>query len=44
VSLGCCDARAYLDETESVALWAFPAGKLEQYCEEIAVLAGANKT
>jgi hypothetical protein len=45
LSLGCCGARAYLDALiESVALWALPAGKLEQYCEQIAVLARGNKT
>lgn len=45
MSLGCCGARAYLDAlTDSVAMWAFPSRKLEAYCEEIAVLARANKT
>jgi hypothetical protein len=45
LSLGCCGARAYLDAlSESVALWALPASKLEQYCQQIAVLAGANET
>ncbi len=45
LSLGCCGARAYLDAlSDSIALWAFPASKLEQYCEQITVLAAANKT
>jgi uncharacterized protein (DUF169 family) len=45
MSLGCCGARAYLDSlTDSVAMWAFPGSKLDQYCEEITVLARANKT
>lgn len=44
-SLGCCGARAYLDAlTNNVALWAFPATKLDQYCDQIGVLARANKT
>jgi len=44
LSLGCCGARAYVDSlTDSVALWAFPASKLDQYCEQITVLASANK-
>lgn len=43
-SLGCCGARAYLDAlSDSVALWAFPGSKLDQYCAEIVTLAGANK-
>src|SRR6266536_6687074 len=38
MSLGCCGARAYLDAlSDSVALWAFPGSKLDQYCEQIAV-------
>ncbi len=45
MSLGCCGARAYLDLlTDSVAMWALPASKLERYCTEIAALARANKT
>jgi uncharacterized protein (DUF169 family) len=45
VSLGCCGARAYIDAlTESVTLWALPGSKLSEYCEQIVVLAGANKT
>jgi uncharacterized protein (DUF169 family) len=43
-SLGCCGARAYLDAlSDSIALWAFPGSKLDQYCAEIVTLAGANK-
>jgi uncharacterized protein (DUF169 family) len=42
--LGCCGARAYLDAlTDSTALWALPAGKLEQYCEQITAPASANR-
>jgi len=45
MSLGCCGARAYLDAlTDDVALWALPGSKLDQYCEQILVLARANKT
>jgi uncharacterized protein (DUF169 family) len=45
MSLGCCGARAYLDTmTDSVAMWALPASKLDRYCAEIAGLARANKT
>ena len=45
MSLGCCGARAYLDAlSDSVALWALPGSKLDQYCAQIAVLADANKT
>jgi uncharacterized protein (DUF169 family) len=45
MSLGCCGARAYLDAlSDSVALWALPGSKLDQYCAEITVLARANKT
>ncbi|HEY1268977.1 MAG TPA: DUF169 domain-containing protein [Candidatus Binatia bacterium] len=44
-SLGCCGARAYIDAlSDGVALWAFPAAKLEDYCKEIKTLASANKT
>jgi uncharacterized protein (DUF169 family) len=43
ISLGCCGARAYLDTmSDSIALWALPAGKLERYCEQIGALARAN--
>jgi len=45
LSLGCCGARAYIDAmSDNIALWAFPASKLEQYCEQIKILAAANKT
>lgn len=45
MSLGCCGARAYLDTlTDDLAMWALPGGKLEQYYDEIAVLARANNT
>src|SRR6266540_3114541 len=45
MSLGCCGARTYLDTmTDSVAMWALPASKLDRYCAAIAVLARANKT
>jgi uncharacterized protein (DUF169 family) len=45
MSLGCCGARAYLDAlSDGVALWALPGNKIDQYCEQIEVLARANKT
>ncbi|HIE66278.1 MAG: DUF169 domain-containing protein [Nitrospira sp.] len=45
VSLGCCGARTYLDAlSDEVALWALPGENIEQYCEQIVVLAKANKT
>jgi uncharacterized protein (DUF169 family) len=45
MSLGCCGARAYLNAlTDDVALWALPGNKLSEYCEQIVVLARANKT
>jgi uncharacterized protein (DUF169 family) len=45
VSMGCCGARAYLDAmSDAIALWALPATKLDQYCEQIEILTGANKT
>jgi uncharacterized protein (DUF169 family) len=45
MSLGCCGARAYLDILpDSVAMWAFPGDKLEQYCAEVVNLARANQT
>lgn len=45
MSLGCCGARAYLDAlSDSVALWALPGSKLDQYCEQIEIFARANKT
>ena len=44
MSLGCCGARAYLDAlSDDVALWALPGSGLDAYCEQIAVLAGANR-
>ena len=43
LSLGCCGARAYLDEmTPDVALYAVPASKLEAFTERVAALAIAN--
>jgi uncharacterized protein (DUF169 family) len=45
LSLGCCGARAYLDElTDGVALFAIPGTKLEHYTERIEALSGANAT
>ena len=45
MSLGCCGARAYLDTlSNDVALWALPGKKLISYCQQIEVLANANKT
>ena len=45
MSLGCCGARAYLDAlSDDVALWALPAGRLDEYSEQIGVLAEANRT
>jgi uncharacterized protein (DUF169 family) len=45
MSLGCCGARAYLDLlSDSVALWALPGAKLNEYCDQIVTLARANKT
>lgn len=44
MSLGCCGARAYLDAlSDDVALWAFPADKLDAYCQEIEGLAKSNE-
>ena len=43
MSLGCCGARTYLDALASdVALWAFPARRLDEYCSQIATFAKAN--
>lgn len=43
VSLGCCGARAYLDQfSAGIALWALPATKLGEYCDTIEKMAGAN--
>ncbi|MFT5657376.1 MAG: hypothetical protein ACI9KN_000649 [Gammaproteobacteria bacterium] len=45
MSLGCCGARAYLDAlNDSIALWALPGKKLSAYCDQIEILANANKT
>ena len=45
MSLGCCGARAYLDAlSDDAALWALPGSGLDAYCEQIASLAGANRT
>ena len=45
MSLGCCGARAYLDAlSDDVALWALPGSRLDEYSEQIGVLAGANRT
>jgi len=45
MSLGCCGARAYLNNlTDSVALWGLPGSKLTEYCDQIEVLSNANKT
>ena len=44
MSLGCCGARAYLDAmTENVAVWAFPASRLDEYCDQISTFADANR-
>ena len=45
MSLGCCGARAYLDEfSDDITLWALPGAKLGEYCEQIASFADANRT
>jgi uncharacterized protein (DUF169 family) len=45
LSLGCCGARAYLDNlTEDVALFGIPGSRLEAYVERIGSLAKANGT
>jgi uncharacterized protein (DUF169 family) len=45
LSLGCCGARAYLDNfTDSVAIFAIPGTKLEAYVKRLAVLTAANAT
>ena len=45
MSLGCCGARAYLDAlSDDVAMWALPGGRLDEYCEQIASFANANRT
>jgi uncharacterized protein (DUF169 family) len=43
LSLGCCGARAYLDElSDDTALWALPGPALARYAERILKLAQAN--
>jgi uncharacterized protein (DUF169 family) len=43
LSLGCCGARAYLDNfTETVAIFAIPGARLEAYVDRIEVLTKAN--
>lgn len=45
VSLGCCGARAYLDElSPEVALWGLPGANLDAYVERVEALSNANKT
>lgn len=43
LSLGCCGARAYLDNfTDAIAIFAIPGAKLESYVERIQILSNAN--
>jgi uncharacterized protein (DUF169 family) len=43
LSLGCCGARAYLDNfTDTIAIFAMPGAKLEAYVDRIRILASAN--
>jgi len=43
MSLGCCGARAYMDNfTDTIAIFAIPGSKLEPYVERIGSLARAN--
>ena len=43
LSLGCCGARAYLDNlTDDIAIFAIPGTKLEAYTRRIEALASAN--
>jgi uncharacterized protein (DUF169 family) len=43
LSLGCCGARAYLNNlTDDIALWALPGGKIAEYTKRIKVLTEAN--
>ena len=43
MSLGCCGARAYLDNfADTTAIFAIPGSKLESYVERIRVLTNAN--
>ena len=45
MSLGCCGARAYLDAlSDDTALWALPGSRLDEYFEQIATFASANRT
>ena len=45
MSLGCCGARAYLDElSDDIVLWALPGRRLDEYCDQIAAFAEANRT
>ena len=45
MSLGCCGARAYLGAlSDDIALWALPGSRLDEYCDEIATFAEANRT
>jgi hypothetical protein len=43
MSLGCCGARAYLDNfAETTAIFAIPGARLEAYVERIRILTNAN--
>jgi uncharacterized protein (DUF169 family) len=43
LSLGCCGARAYLDNfSDDIAIFAIPGAKLEAYVDRIRILASAN--
>ena len=43
MSLGCCGARSYIDALDdSAVLWALPGNKLQQYSEQIEIMASAN--
>ena len=45
MSLGCCGARAYLGAlSDDIALWALPGSRLDEYCDEVATFAEANRT
>lgn len=45
MSLGCCGARAYLENlSDDLALWALPGKKIERYVQELSRFAKANKT
>ena len=44
LSLGCCGARAYLDNlSDDVALWALPGDRIADYAEQIGSFAKANE-